>query len=381
MTTTDAHPLLAQAQTLIPALAVREAAASALRHVPDETIADYHRTGILRALQPRRFGGHQASFDVFSSIVETLAEGCAASAWVYAVLAEHQWIIACMSDQAQIDVWGDNPAAVASSSLAPRQTAERAAGGWRLSGQFPFSSGCRHAQWAIIGAWADQAIRYCLVPMQLVEIIDDWHVLGLRGTGSCSLLLKDAFIPDHRTILLRDLLAGTTPGGEILPDYPLLRAPRGYLVPFSLPPVMFTLARRALHLVSQSLRTRISRGTQNMAASEFVQMRLGEASAAIDTAVLIMHTRRAEAAASVAAMTSVPPQAVAQNRRDITFAAQQIKRGIDALIEISGARSVYDADPLQALFRDIATIGTHTVVSPQGAMVPYGRLMLGLPDV
>jgi 3-hydroxy-9,10-secoandrosta-1,3,5(10)-triene-9,17-dione monooxygenase len=377
---TDPHPLLTQAQDLIPELAAREAAASAARFIPDETIADYHRTGILRALQPQRFGGHQANFDVFSRIVETLADGCAASAWVYAVLGEHQWIIACMSDQAQIDVWGDNPNAVASSSLAPRETAQRVTGGWRLSGKFPFSSGCRHAQWAIIGAWTDHAIRYHLIPMQHIEIIDDWHVLGLRGTGSCSLLLKDVFIPDHRTILLGDLLAGTTPGAEILPDYPLLRAPRGYLVPFSLPPVMFTLARRALDMVSQTLRTRISRGTQNVAASEVVQMRLGEAAAAIDAAVLIMHTRRAETIAAVQAGTPITPQAVARNRRDITFAAQQIRRGIDTLIEISGARSVYDVDPLQTLFRDIATIGTHVVVSPQGAMVPYGRLMLGLPE-
>jgi alkylation response protein AidB-like acyl-CoA dehydrogenase len=377
---TDAHSLLGQAQALIPALAAREAAASAARSVPDETIADYHRTGILRALQPQRFGGHQASFDVFSRIVETLAAGCAASAWVYAVLGEHQWIIACMSDRAQIDVWGDNPNAVASSSLAPRETALRTAGGWRLSGKFPFSSGCRHAQWAIIGAWAEQKIHYLLIPMQHIEIIDDWHVLGLRGTGSCSLLLNDVFIPDHRTILLRDLLNGSTPGSAILPDYPLLRAPRGYLVPFSLPPVMFTLARRALHLVSQTLRTRISRGTQIVAASEVVQMRLGEAAAAIDSAVLIMHTRRAESIAAVESDTLIDAEAVARNRRDITFATQQIKRGIDALIEISGARSVYDADPLQALFRDIATIGTHVVVSSQGAMVPYGRLMLGLPE-
>ncbi len=97
-------------------------------------------------MQPRRFGGHQASFDVFSRIVETLTEGCAASARVYAVLGEHQWIIACMPDQSQIDVWGNNPLAVAASSLAPRETARRTTGGWRLSGRFPFSSGCLHAQ-------------------------------------------------------------------------------------------------------------------------------------------------------------------------------------------------------------------------------------------
>ena len=379
-----AETLLADAAALVPALAAREAATSLGRSVSRETITDFHRTGILRVMQPRRFGGHQASFDIFSQIAETLAEGCAASAWVYAVLAEHQWIIACMHEQAQTDVWGDNPQAVASSSLAPRETAQRTTGGWRLSGRFPFSSGCHHAQWAIIGARAEDAAgnkptRYVLIPMQQIEIVDDWHVLGLRGTGSCSLVLSDVFVPQHRSILLQDLLDGTTPGSKILPDYPLLRAPRGYLVPFSLPVVMFTLARRALRLVTETLRTRISRGVREVAASEVVQMQLAEAAAAIDTALLIMHTRRAESIAAVEAGTAISPQEVARNRRDVTFAAQQLRNGMEALIEVSGARSVYDADPLQALLRDVLTIGTHTVVSRQGAMVPYGRLMLGLP--
>src|SRR5205085_2740506 len=79
-------------------------------------------------------------------------EGCASSAWVYAVLGEHQWIIASYPLQAQIDVWGDNPLALTASSLAPRAAATRVAGGWRLSGQYSFSSGSSHAHWAIIGA-------------------------------------------------------------------------------------------------------------------------------------------------------------------------------------------------------------------------------------
>jgi alkylation response protein AidB-like acyl-CoA dehydrogenase len=381
-----AQTLMTHATGLVPALAAREGAAKAARSVPIETIADYHRTGILRVLQPRRFGGHQESFDVFSRIVETLAEGCAASAWVYAVLGEHQWIIACMPEQAQIDVWGANPLAVASSSLAPRETARRVAGGWRLSGRFPFSSGCSHAQWAIIGARAEDAAgnkptRYMLVPMEHIGIDDDWHVLGLRGTGSRSLVVKDVFVPEHRTVLLRDLLDGTTPGSAVLPEYSLLRAPRGYLVPFSLPAVMFTLGRRALAIVPETLRTRISRGVREVAASEVVQMRLGEAAAAIEAAVLIMRTRRAQSMAAVESGAPIGPEEVVRNRRDVTFAAAQLRRGMEALVEVSGARSVYDSDPLQPLLRDVLTIGTHTVVSWQGTMVPYGRMMLGLPVV
>ena len=174
-------------------------------------------------LQPRRFGGHQALFDLFSRIVEKLSEGCASFAWVYAVLGEHQWIIACMPEQAQIDIWGDDPRAVACSSLAPRATAQRATGGWRLSGRFPFSSGSSHAQWATIGGrWPDAAenvaTRYLLVPMREIEVIDDWHVFGLRATGSRTLLFRDVFVPEHRTLALRDLYDGTTSGARVHPD-------------------------------------------------------------------------------------------------------------------------------------------------------------------
>ena len=379
-----ADTLLSRAAALVPVLAARESAANEARSVPSETIAAYRDAGLLRVMQPRRFGGHEESFGLFARIVETLAEGCSASAWVYAVLGEHQWIIACMNERAQIDVWGNTPDAAASSSLAPRVTATRASGGWRLSGRFPFSSGCHHAQWAILGTKAEDAAgnaptRYMLVPMHEIEIIDDWHVLGLRGTGSCSLRVDDVFVPEHRTVLLADLMAGTTEGAALLPEYSLLRAPRGYLVPFSLPNVLFTVARRALTLVPAVQRVRISRGVQAVASSEVVQLRLGEASAMIDAAVLLMRTRRDQSIAALESGAPITADDVARNRRDVTFAADLARRGVETLVEVSGSNAVYDADALQPLLRDVLTIATHIVVSRHGAMVPYGRLLLGLP--
>src|SRR5215471_7927107 len=166
----DERQLLYRARALITRLAERAPAATAARNVPPETIAEYHEAGILKILQPRRFGGLQGRFSLFSQIVEELTYGCASSAWVYAVLGEHQWILASYPEEAQLDVWGDDPEAVAASSLAPRAVAERLRGGWRLSGRYPFSSGCDHAQWAIIGAFLGEAgdprhIAYLLVPL------------------------------------------------------------------------------------------------------------------------------------------------------------------------------------------------------------------------
>jgi 3-hydroxy-9,10-secoandrosta-1,3,5(10)-triene-9,17-dione monooxygenase len=380
--TAEEQRLLEAARALQPMLSQRAAASTAARDLPPETIGDFHRTGILRIIQPRRFGGRQLRFSLFSRIVEVITEGCASSGWVYAVLGEHQWLLASYPLQAQIDVWGDNPLAVASSSLAPRTTARRVAGGWRLSGLYSFSSGSSYAHWAVIGAFLGRhgdpaSIGYLLVPLSEIEIVDDWHVLGLAGTGSRSLKIDDVLVPDHRCVLLSELLAGTPPGAAVHPDYPLIRAPRGLLVNYSLPPVAIALGNRALSVALAALRGRISRGVTAMAASEFVQMTLAEAAAAIDAATLTMRSGRDTAEALVAAGQPIPQEAVLRSRRDMTHAQHQVQWAVERLVELCGARSVYDTDALASIRRDVLTVLTHNIASRQAAMGAWGRWALG----
>ncbi|TMJ65932.1 MAG: hypothetical protein E6G83_11800 [Alphaproteobacteria bacterium] len=373
--------LLDRARALIPAFAKRAPAAAAARRLPPETIAEYHAAGILRILQPKQFGGRQGRFSLFSRIVEELTYGCASSAWVYAVLAEHQWIIAQYPEEAQIDVWGDDPQAVASSSLAPRAAAKRVAGGWRLSGRYPFSSGCDYAQWAILGAFLGEMgdprhIAYLLAPLAEIEIVDDWQVLGLAGTGSKSLVLHDVFIPEHRCVMVSDLFAGTPPGALVHPDYPVLRAPRGFLVSYSLPPVAIALGRRALDIACAALAGRVSRGVTKLAESEVVQMAIGEAAAAIDVATMLLHTGRESSTAAVSSGRKITEAEALRARRDMVYAQHQVSWAVDRLCELNGARWVYDSDELGAIRRDVMTILTHHAASRQAAMAPYGRMLL-----
>jgi 3-hydroxy-9,10-secoandrosta-1,3,5(10)-triene-9,17-dione monooxygenase len=377
----DERALLERARALVPRLAERAPACTAARNVPPETIAEYREAGILRILQPRRFGGLQGRFSLFSRIVEELSFGCASSAWVYAVLAEHQWIIAQYPERAQIDVWDDDPLAVASSSLAPRAAATKVAGGWRLSGRYTFSSGCDHAQWAIVGAFLGAAgdprhIAYLLVPLAETEIVDDWQVLGLAGTGSKSLMVRDAFVPEHRVVMVGDLFAGTPPGAAVHPDYPVVRAPRGFLVSYSLPPVCIALGRRALDLVRRDLSTRISRGVAKMADSEAVQMALGEAAAAIDAATLSLHHGRDSSTDAVSSGRRIAEAEALRARRDMVYAQHQVGWALERLCELSGARWVYDSDKLQEIRRDVMTILTHHAASRPAAYAPYGHMLL-----
>lgn len=379
----DERAVLRRARALIPRLAERAPEASASRRLPPRTIAEYHDCGFLRILQPRRFGGMQGRFSLFARIVEELTWGCASSAWVYAVLAEHQWIIAQYPERAQIDVWGDDPLAVASSSLAPRARAESVpGGGWRLSGRYPFSSGCDYAQWAIIGAFLGDMgdprhIAYLLVPLAETEIVDDWQVLGLAGTGSKSLILRDVFVPAHRSVMVADLFAGRPPGALVHPDYPVLRAPRGYLVSFSLPTVCIALGGRALEIVCRALPSRLSRGVTKLAESEVVQMTLGEAAASIDAATTLLHHGRDLTTTEVSSGRRIEPEEALRVRRDMVWAQHQVGWALEKLCELCGARWVYDSDPLQEIRRDVMTILTHHAANRQAAYTPYGSLLLG----
>lgn len=366
---------LAQAHALVPVLAAREAAATVARNVPGETIDDFHRAGLLRLLQPRRFGGHQASLGVFLQAVEILAEGCASSAWVYGVLGELEWVIACLPERGQIDIWGDDPAALAAGSIIPRAVGVPASGGWRVTGRYAFASGCRHARWVIVGVRCQDPAgheepRYLFVPMRDVEVIDDWHALGMRATGSFSLMLRDVFVPEHRTVTIADILAGTPPGRLVHPDYAVLRAPRYHIVPFVLPAVGFGLGRRALALATEALRAR------GLAPSDAFHMQLGRAAALIETALLVFATRRAGSVALLESGAAIPEADLLRNRRDVALAFQMIRQGVEQLVALNGARTVYDTEKLQSVLRDVTSIGMHIVVSEEAAMVPYGRFLM-----
>ncbi len=359
---------LDRARALVPALAAREAAATEARNVPDETIEDFRRAGLLRLLQPRRFGGHQASLGVFLQAVEILAAGCASSAWVYGVLGELEWVIACLPERGQIDIWGDDPEALAAGSIVPRAVGVPTTGGWRVTGRHAFASGVRHARWVIFGARCQdnagrEEARYLFVPAREVEIIDDWHALGMRATGSVSLMLRDVFVPDHRSVSIADIVAGTPPGRLVHPDYAVLRAPRYYVVPFVLPAVGFALGRRALASATEALRARI------LSPSDAFHMRLGRAAALIEAALLIFTTRRAETVNRLESGAPIAEADVSRNRRDVALAFQMIRQGVEQLVVLNGARTVYDSDRLQSVLRDVTSIGTHIVVDEEAAMV------------
>jgi 3-hydroxy-9,10-secoandrosta-1,3,5(10)-triene-9,17-dione monooxygenase len=163
-------------------------------------------------------------------------------------------------------------------------------------------------------------------------------VLGLLGTGSKSLVLHDVFVPEHRSVMVSNLFAGTPPGASVHPDYPVLRAPRGFLVSYSLPPVAIALGRRALDIACAGLAKRVSRGVTKVAQSEVVQMAIGEAAAAIDVATMLLHTGCDYSTAEVSSGRRITEAEALRARRDMVYAQHQVGWALDRLCELDGAR-------------------------------------------
>ncbi|MEO7403384.1 MAG: acyl-CoA dehydrogenase family protein [Burkholderiales bacterium] len=378
-----ARALLARAKALTPALKEPTAQANALRRLPPETAAAFRDTDIMRVLQPRKFGGAQGTYLDFTSIIETLAQSCGSSAWVYGVFGEHQWVVAQFSLQAQQEVWGADPKAVACASFVPAGRAEAVSGGFRVSGKFSFASGCDHAQWGILGSIVGNpsgspTVYDFLVPIAELTIDDDWQVFGLEGTGSKTLVAENVFVPVHRSMLHADLLRGRAPGHNVHTDFTLTRAPRSLFAALTLVSTLLGLSRRAVDLFAESLRAgRASRGVR-LAEIESIQLKLAECAMEADTARMLIRTTCVENQPLMESQPEISVERVALTRRNIAYATRLARQSVERAFAASGG-AIYQTSPMHTVFRDMQAGASHAFLHWEVSGAPYARLRLGLP--
>jgi 3-hydroxy-9,10-secoandrosta-1,3,5(10)-triene-9,17-dione monooxygenase len=378
--------LRARAEALVPVLRERAPRAEELRRLPDETIADLHKSGLFRILQPARVGGSELPYRALCELTAVIAEGCGSTAWVLANLAAHHWLLGMWPPRAQDEIWGQSPDNLISSALIfPRGRAQRVPGGYRLNGSWPFSSGIDCSSWSMIGAFCvDEEIgtsepRMFLLPASDCRIIDTWQVIGLAGTGSKDVEVSDVFVPQHRTIAAEEITGGPTPGSAVNPA-PLYRLPAISLFAFAIAGVSLGIARGVVRDYTATTRTRRSEYSgKNLADFSTVQVRLGEASALVDAAEAIM-LRDCDEAMRITEAGVVPSlEQKARYRRDGAYAATLCTHAVDLLFTAAGGGAVYQRNPIQRAFRDVHAANAHYVLSWNVNAAVYGRVALGLP--
>jgi 3-hydroxy-9,10-secoandrosta-1,3,5(10)-triene-9,17-dione monooxygenase len=301
--------MIARARAMIPALRKRATEGERERRLPKETIADMQAAGLFKVLQPKRWGGYELDILTYFEIQMALGEGDMSVAWVYGVVGIHPWFVALLDDRAAKDIWGKDDTTLICSSLMPTGTAKLADGGFRISGRWKYASGCEHCEWAFLGGAVEgkpDDRRVFVIPQRDYEIVDTWHVPGLKGTGSHDIVIKDAFVPEYRTQKYSDNFIGFG-RGLTLNTSPLYKLPVGQVFPRGVSTGAIGALQGMLDAYLDYGKKRIGRSTGTPASEEaLIQLLCAEIAVAIDEMKTMLH-RNFKVLEEYAARGEMPP--------------------------------------------------------------------------
>jgi 3-hydroxy-9,10-secoandrosta-1,3,5(10)-triene-9,17-dione monooxygenase len=373
-----------RARELIPFLREQAPRCEAARKLAPEVMDALHRTGLLRYLQPRVWGGMELPFVSYFDIPEMLARGDISVGWVVANLGSHHRNLVWWDPKAQEEVWGHNPDAGIASGIAYHQGRGRPAdGGIVLSGEWNFSSGTDHSDWSMLACVVredDKPVDYvfCLLPRADYEIVDDWHTLGMRATNSKTVRCKEVFVPDYRVVSMYVARDGHAwPGLKVHPN-PHYRIPTSALGGVCIGACMVGNARAALEISINHVKSRSTNYTgAKMRDFQTVQLRIGAAGAKIDAAALLMRNDLLDAQGIFEKGGTLDMETKLRYRRNCAFAVRQCLEAVDSLHEMAGGNGIYDQHPLQRIFRDARAAAGHISFSTDAQLPPWGLVALG----
>jgi alkylation response protein AidB-like acyl-CoA dehydrogenase len=358
--------LLHRAEALRPQLLARQGEAERLRRLPDATVGEFHETGILRAIQPVAFGGFEAEFIDQVDMTFEIARACGSSGWVYAVLSAHAAMIANFPERAQIEIWGRDPRALAASSLFAMGRYRRVDGGYLVSGHWRYASGCDYCARLVAGAEAETAsadrrasrLRF-LLPIAKMEIVDDWQVIGLAGTGSKSLHADALFVPEWLAIADPEFLDNSGPGRKLHGHSHLYRMSRtAHPGPLSLAMAGVGIAQHAVDYVGEHL-DEMGVGRTSAIEREVIRHDLLESAAEADAARLVLRRTVGEVERVAKERVEPTPRALSELvSRDRDFATRLARRATERLFHAAGSRALFAGNELQRCFRDIHAVAS-----------------------
>ncbi|HEY9311800.1 3-hydroxy-9,10-secoandrosta-1,3,5(10)-triene-9,17-dione monooxygenase oxygenase subunit [Williamsia sp.] len=377
--------VLDKISALLPEIAQRAQEAEDLRQIPDETIASLEDIGFFKLLQPEQWGGYQVDPVTFYEAVRRLGSACGSTGWVSGIIGVHNWHLALFPQQAQEDVWGDDTSVRISSSYAPMGMGEVVDGGYKVNGSWAWSSGSGHASWVVLGGPVikdGKPVDFVsfLIPRSDYEIRDVWNVVGLKGTGSNTIDVKDVFVPSHRMLSFRAMSTGVAPGME-KNTAPVYKMPWGTIHPstISAPIVGMAYGAYQAHVEHQGKRVRAAYAGEKAKDDPFAKVRIAEAASDIDAAWTQLSGNLQAEYDLLVAGAEVPMELRLKARRDQVRATGRSIASIDRLFENSGAHALDLDTPIQRFWRDAHAGRVHAANDAERAYVAFGNGEFGIP--
>ncbi|MEU3341336.1 acyl-CoA dehydrogenase family protein [Streptomyces sp. NPDC006668] len=337
------------------------------RRLSADVVAGLVEAGFSRALVPARHGGTGTDFATLTEAVAAVGEGCASAAWTGSLLAYTARFAACLPAEGQAEIWADGPdTRLVSSLVSTGATAVPADGGWRVTGTWTYASGVDFSDWALVmtvapGVEGQEQARFFAIPRSAYRIEETWDTVGMRATGSHTVVVDEVTVPAHRTFLMDDMFTGQGAVSDELRHAQPLFAVNG--LTFAAP--VLGAARAALKLSGGALADKVARGTE---PAEALQIAHARAAGEIDAAALLL-TRAAQGVDRARATDDV----LVRNRRDCALATRLLRAAVDALLHAGGTRGQSMSDPLQRIWRDVNSAASHMVLQFDAAALAFTR--------
>jgi 3-hydroxy-9,10-secoandrosta-1,3,5(10)-triene-9,17-dione monooxygenase len=381
--------MLRRAQAMRPTLRERQAECESLGCLPESTNAEFVKAGFYRILQPRRFGGYEFDVPAFVRVMSEVARGCPSSGWVLALTSGHTHTLTYMSEQAQVDAYGASGEYRAPFVATPSFMAKPCEGGYMLTGGWDYSSGCDIATHFLGHVLVPPAEPGALpgVSVMMIErgdftIVDNWDVVGMRGTGSRRVVVDDVFVPSHR--------AAPSPLFKNEPMLcihanPMYRGRVLALLMMELAAVAVGIGYAALDTCDEIMRKkRVNTPFSPMRFEDpAFQQFFGHASALLMTARAALYQIAEDYMAFSRRQAEAGEAFSDLENQGLLLVEQQIVRlageALDLLFRTGGSSSGKAAEPLQRYMRDMTFLRTHMALQNELAERSYGKLHFGLP--
>ena len=380
--------LIARAREIAPVLAKTATATEDNRSILPGSLELLRDAGLFKIMQAPRYGGFGMGLPVMAEVTAEIARGSASDAWIVGLCGNQNRFVGCYPVEAQEEVYtksGDH--LITCLVTGPTTTAQRVDGGYTLTGKWPYVSGVDQCNWLLLSAFdggaaaggASSSLTF-LVPRDAVaEVIDDWHVMGLRGTGSKTVVLEDVFVPECRALNVWNYDNEPPPGAAVNAGAMYQGVPRIMIFSTMLAAPALGIASAAVDAYRERLETRASAlmsGKQSETApSQIVLGRAAEQAAMARDILLGAATdfqRRAEAGDVFTAEDRIG------HRLRMGEVLKLCTQVVTDIFVDAGTGAMFDRNPLQRMFRDIYAIRSHVAIDPNNAAENRGRLILGI---
>lgn len=359
------------------------------RQVTPKVLEAMDEARLMNMLVPERLGGPGVNTRTMIEALIELGKADASACWTAALVNACTWFCLAYSDRAQQEVWADNSNAKACGIFIPgttRRHEQDGEQGYLLTGEYPYASGNAVADVATLGMLIEGPNGEPTVAMGIVSkekwtIKDTWYTLGMRGTGSNTLVVEDVFVPDYAVMTFADLAVGNyaTPH---MANEPISRAaflPVGTVIhaTSSIGAAKAALEYSLTKLPSRPVAYTIYPESRN---SPTHHLAIGAAASKIDAAHLLI-ARACDDIDEYAARGEYPDDlARARMRMDTSHAVELCREAIDSLMTANGAGAFAESSVLGRIWRDANTGGRHSFATTEIAKEVYGRVLMGADD-